>query len=249
MIPKEVDDLMWSVAEANDPTAIEEFGDRYPNYRDELLKRMRTVKALKAGSKLPRSGAVPVFRNTQVQPTNWRLIWATFGFAILALFAFGIFRLTNHEVPPTNVAPINVEAPKLPEANVAVQSNNEMRPMTVPQPNDATASNSPIGPPTTLDEANIVPQSQGNLKDVKLESAQLQAAILMIADAGHFSVTFGPGMPNPTVNLNFEKMAPMDMLRALGEQYAFTPVEDGLHSVLIIPKKDVDEDQISSENR
>ena len=43
-------------------------------------------------------------------------------------------------------------------------------------------------------------------------------------------------------------MTPMDMLKDLGQQYAFTTVLDGDHAILIIPKKDEDDSQIFTGN-
>jgi hypothetical protein len=88
MIPKEIDELMWTLAENNDPAAIDDFGIRYPSLREEMLKRMRTIRALKSGSRISRTTQVPTFQNTQTRPPNWRWITLSFAVAILALSAF-----------------------------------------------------------------------------------------------------------------------------------------------------------------
>jgi hypothetical protein len=251
MIPKEIDDLMWAIAEGTDQSAIEAFGDRYPNLREELLKRIRTVKALKSGNRLPKTTPVPTFKNTQVQPTNWRLVWGTFAFALIAMFSFAIYKINSPSPQVPVVSPINVEPAKIPDANIVVQpdTNTGPLPITPPGYNNRQEPNLPNLPPPTVDESNNSSAIIGGVKNLKLESAPLQSAIYLIAEAGHFSVTIGPGMPNPTVKVDFEGMEPLDMLKELGQQYAFTAIVDGQRSILIIPKKDEDEGQISSDNR
>ena len=64
MIPREIDELMWTIAEGTDHSAIEAFGDRYPNLREELLRRIRTVNALKSGNKSLKSAKVPTKTTT-----------------------------------------------------------------------------------------------------------------------------------------------------------------------------------------
>lgn len=243
MIPREIDDLMWTIAEGTDHSAIEEFGDRYPNLREELLKRIRTVNALKAGNRLPRTTSVPTFQNTQVRPANWRIIWTTFGVAVLSVLAFGVYKLTVHPGPVPDIPAVNLEPVIPPDANIQFSQSNEPRPQIL-QPTYPQQNNSPSGQGTR----NSPPPVVGKLSTVKLESAPLHAAIMMIAEEGHWVVTIAKGTPNPTVKIDFQNMLPMDMLKELGQQYAFTPVLDGDHAILIIPKKDEDEGQIISGN-
>jgi hypothetical protein len=249
MIPREIDDLMWTIAEGTDSSAIEAFGDRYPNLREELLKRIRTVNALKSGSRLPKSAPVPTFQNTQVRPPNWRLVWATFGFAILAMFAFGIIKYSGRTAPIPEVAPVNVNPAKVPDANIQVEPIRDLNPMIVPHNQGNDSQNQAINPPAIVNPPQNSETITSGLKTLKLESAPLHTAILLIAEAGHFSVTIANGTPNPTVKLDFEGMEPMDMLKELGQQYAFTSVIDGQRAILIIPKKDEDEGQITDNNR
>ena len=46
-IPREIDELMWEVAEHNDQKMIDDFGSPYPDYRVELSKRIKIVTDLK----------------------------------------------------------------------------------------------------------------------------------------------------------------------------------------------------------
>lgn len=240
MIPREIDELMWKIAEGNDPSAIEEFGNRYPNLREEMLKRMRTIKALKAGNRVPRTTTVPTFQNTEVRPANWRWIGASFAVAILAVSAFGVWRAMPHSPPPV-VAPVNTQLAQLPDDGVKFDPTPK-QPYAIPNNNSPQTS-----PGTQVPNGSTLPKASP-LKSMTLESAPLHSAIQLIAAEGNLQVTIAPGMPNPTVKVDFRDMAPMDMLKELGQTYAFTTVLDGEHAIMIIPKKDEDEGQIG-ENR
>jgi len=242
MIPREIDELMWTVAEGGDPHAISEFGDRYPNMREELLKRLKTVQALKAGKRSVKAGAVPTFRTTQTKPVNWRPIWATFAVTILAISAFGVWRINAAPTPVVNVPTINVEAPKLPESNIEVDRG-------LPSPhsmNGERRTEPPINPPIVEPPTSVGLPIRTSLQ---VESASLHTAITMIADAGKLSVTIAPGTPDPVIRVDFQDMTPMDMLKELGQQYAFDTLLDGERAIIIIPKKDEDDDQMTNETR
>lgn len=243
MIPKEIDELMWTIAEGNDPGAIEEFGNRYPNLREEMLKRMKTITALKSGNRLPRSTPVPTFQNPHVRPANWKWIGASFAVTILAVTAFGIWKSIPRASSLPTVNPVNVESATFPGDSGVVYTNNEPKvkeTLPVDEPNNGTL---PLAQP-----GSEAPKPQ-SLKSMKIESAPLQVAIQLIATEGQLTVTISPGLANPTIKVDFQNMAPLDMLKALGEQYAFTTILDGDHAIIIIPKKDEDEGQITSENR
>ena len=242
MIPREIDELMWTIAEGNDSSAIEEFGNRYPNLREEMLKRMRTINALKSGNRLPRSTQVPTFQNAKVKPTDWRWAGASFAIAVLALSAFSIWKSIPKVEPPVKVLPVNTEAAQLPD-NTILYNNNQDQPINATPRQGVPSTSRPRQNSTN----STLPKPE-KLKSMQIESATLQAAILLIANEDHMSVSFAPGMPNPTIKVNFQNMAPLDMLKELGQQYAFTTVLDGDHAIIIIPKKDEDESQIISGN-
>ncbi|MBS1702161.1 MAG: hypothetical protein JST12_10910 [Armatimonadetes bacterium] len=240
MIPREIDELMWTIAEGGNSEAISEFGDRYPNLREELLKRIRTVNALKSGGRSVPSGKVPTFNNTRVQPFNWRIVFATLGLTILVMASYGLWRATSHPQSAPVVPPVNVNEPQLPQANIAIQPGSA-------EPQPRPKNNAPINSPVVPNVEPDIPAQQAT--SVKLESATLHAAITLIAEAGGMKVTIAPGTPNPTVKIDFEDMTPLDMLKKLGQDYAFNTLMDGDHAILVIPKKDEDDELMTNETR
>lgn len=246
MIPKEIDDLMWTIAEGTNQQAIEEFGDRYPNLREELLKRIKTINALKAGGRTAKVANVPVFENPVTAPINLKPLFVSFGVAVLAISTFGVWRVMN---PPASaqtapVQVIDVNTPKQPEANLPTYPANN-----IPENPKQDLPVNPPQVPTTDPNAGII--AANGKKTVQLESATLKAAILLIAESGHYMVNFAPGMHDPMVKVDFQDMTPMEMLKELGEEYGFVALPDGKHDVLIIPKKDEEDDrnQFSNETR
>ncbi len=245
MIPNEIDELMWTIAESGDGHAVTEFGERYPALREELLKRIRTVQALKAAGRSMTPGKIPTFRNPQIRPVNARPVFLSLGLAALAAFAFGVWRLsTRAEVSSPHVPPINVEDPKLPQP--AFIPNRTNQPEITPQPSHRQPIDPPINSPVVT---HPNPNSGSAKTDIELESASLHAAITLIAEAGHLKVTIAQGLPDPTIKVDMHGKTPVEMLKELGNTYAFEVLLDGDHSIMVIPKKDDLDDQVTNETR
>lgn len=245
MIPKEIDELMWAVAEGNDSAAISEFGDRHPAFREELLKRIRTIQALKAGGRSTHQ-VVPTFKNAEVRPISWKPLLVAAGLSILAISSFGIWRLTTpYKQPPPAVVPVNTQENHMPSANVVPNTTPQIQREQPSAGNHVEPSVNPAVVPNSTSPLTTSPEKTS----LQLESATLHAAITLIAEAGHMHVTIAPGTPDLTIKIDFHDMTPMEMLKNLGEQYAFTPIMDGEREILIIPKKDEEDDQMTNETR
>ncbi|HLP00338.1 MAG TPA: hypothetical protein VK171_17205 [Fimbriimonas sp.] len=241
MIPKELDELMWLVAESGDPDAIEDFQERHPIYQGELLKRIRTVRALKDAGRAPKAQP-PVFVSPTTTAPQFKWWVAAVAFGALSVVAVGAWRMMppSYNHTPTDIgsgAPVYTEARS--SGPAAVQ----------PSQKDTFSNNEPINTPPLANQSNPNDQTQKPTEDlpvypieqpktVSLEMAPLHTAIQAIAASGNYVVTIAPGTPNPEVKVNFENMTPFEMLKRLGDEYAFVPVIDGEYAILIIPKKD-----------
>lgn len=245
MIPNEIDELMWTIAEGGDGHAVTEFGERYPALREELLKRIRTVQALKAAGRPVSSGKIPAFRNTQTRPVNARPVFLSLGLAAVLAFAFGIWKVSaKSETVKPQVAPINVENPKIPQPVMIPNGTNQSE--ITPQPSHRAPIEPPINPPVITHQN---PNGGSAKTDIELESASLHAAITLIAEAGHLKVTIAPGLADPTIKVDMHNKTPVEMLKELGNTYAFEVLLDGDHSIMVIPKKDDLDDQMTNETR
>lgn len=239
MIPKEIDELMWLVAESTDPTAIEDFQNRYPTYQGELIKRIRAVRALKEAGKAPVSQP-PVFVKpaSPIKPFRW---WAAgVAFAALSVVAFGAWRMMppsyDHQTSgANNPGPVintqHVRGPDQSPNDTRTQFTNEES-----QSANNAMPQAPVQQKPVEDEMPFYPEDSRT--SVTLEMAPLHAAIHAIAASGNYTVTIAAGTPNPEVKVNFENMTPFEMLKQLGDEYAFVPVIDGQNAILIIPKRD-----------
>jgi hypothetical protein len=232
-IPTEVDELMWGIAESGDINAVEQFHSRHPQFSDELLRRVRSMDALRKAGQEPKR-EVPVFRPKQTAPVNTRPLFWVAGLAgaiVLASLGYAFVQNKN-ELPP-------VVKNTIVEGTVS-QNFNPAPPITTPAPNPQ-----PVEPniPERSQDTNIPNPSQvvepnEGKTTVKLESSTLHAAIQLIAASGGYAVTIAPGLPNPDVRINYEELTPIDMLRELGKDYAFSVLPDGEKELLVLPMKD-----------
>ena len=126
-IPREMDELMWSVAEADDPQATAEFGERYPDLRVEMTKRVKMVRGLK-GSR-PRSRAerfVPVQTVRRFGPTKLAVAGVTALVLVSVGFAsYAVFQITRKQ--DSNTAPIGPAASNTPPASCAARISTAER--------------------------------------------------------------------------------------------------------------------------
>ena len=93
-VAPEIDSQMWTVAEDGNERAIDEFGDRHPELRSELLHRMDMVKWASRGEKKRlvwnRKKSIPRFvlkeSSREPIPARGPMMWAM-GLALAALAA------------------------------------------------------------------------------------------------------------------------------------------------------------------
>lgn len=243
-IPPEIDELMWAIADQDDPNAVFEFEKRYPRYANELFRRLKTVDALKASGKTVPVAPVPVFKNTTAPKPNYRLPALLTTAAILAVSVFAFYTGSLNSKP--QVQPTTTTAAMDQQARPEVAMSNELpkQPMSVPQ-QPSQPLNQPIQSPTTQPQ---IDNSGAKLIEMHIESAPLHAAIQLIAQAGKMKVTIAPGLANPNIKIDYDKMTALQMLQALGKDYAFTPLMDGEREILVLPTRDEDT-QSSSDNR
>lgn len=261
-IPPDVDELMWAIAEQDDPNAVYQFEMRYPKYAEEMLRRLKAIDALKiSGKVVDRTSVtpqVPAFRNIEVAKPSYVVPAVVAGLttvAIAAVIVVSNSRVNRLESPVAvnlNPATVNrnvdrnqssqnlnptVSTQQIPNYNLS--QNNYVVPPMNPTP-------SPSYSPPNYADSNSLGMSEPK-KSLILEAAPLHAAIMLVAEAGKLQVTLAPGLPNPEVKLNFENMTAKEMLDELGATYAFTVLPDGERRYLILPIKDEPEDPNTSE--
>lgn len=227
-IPPDIDELMWAIAENDTPDAVYDFEHRFPKYQQELLRRIKTVKALKSQGREAPSREIPIFQARPAavdpRPTQWLGIVAV-SVAVISTAVLAATRPRAERVPLPAPVETGVRSHKPIQAPIDVQ----------PAPPPVQQAQPPVDP------AKVPPQPKSNEAkrfDAIVEVAKLSDAIQMIAMSGGVNVTIAPGLENPDVKLNFTQMTAMEMLTALGKDYAFTPVINGEREILILPVKE-----------
>lgn len=240
-IPADVEQLMWLIAESGDSKAAQEFEHRFPDFRFELMRRMSTVKALKA-SKPNHEVAVPAFRNVRpVQRSKPRWFLVTACSLGLGVFAFGSYAITQkmtQKTPPPVIADVNPGVklnPVTPPKNnsgfqpVPVDQVGEHQPTRDPNRTSQLLPNN--GAPQLSPEQKKQLQSYEAPLDLSIENAELRVVFNLIAQNSGLQLEFMPAAKNVTghdlskkVSVDYRQMSGVDMLTKLAKDNGFEAV-------------------------
>lgn len=246
-IPKDVEQLMWLIAESGDSNAAQEFERRFPDFRFELMRRMSTVKSLKASKPSQKSVPVPAFHmHPKGATSNKSRGFFVGAFALgLGVLAFGSFAITQQLTKPKTPPAVIVEtAPKQAVVNTPKQGVPQYPPGVSPQPSNGARLNGPAaGNPQGTDLAGVPPLSSEEKQalapylkphNLKAEDATLSDVIDMICLTCGLEVEV---MANPTmghkidyaakITVDFRGQSGLDMLKALGSKHGFIPIHGG----------------------
>lgn len=227
-VPREIDELMWEVADNRSEALVEQFGSRYPEFVGELEKRIQMVADLK-GSRPTRS--LPAFEpRSEIRNLGpSRLAVASIAALVLCSVTFAAYALVQFnqsrhiDEPMTRpelifTPPDFVEEPSAPEGSV--------EPV---EPNLGTAD-PPVRPIETHDPY---------LTAVSIESEEisLQAAIVQIAEQAGLHANVLPGFEDLKIRISYKDQPALGIIQALGKQFGFTAVRDATVDILIVPTR------------
>lgn len=229
-VPREIDELMWEIAESHDETIEKQFVARYPMYVAELDMRRKLIGDLK-GSRPTREPAIFVpsaeVRNFGASRLTVAfmaaILVASFGFASYATVRFLTSR--NPEapiVPPTKT----YEAPPAQFSQTPI----EAEPQFLPKSN----SEEVVG-----GEPLSAQQTDPYLRKVTLRSEKttLVDVINEIGAQAGLTITVAPGFVDRTIFIIYEDQPAIGVLNDLGRKYGFTPFEQGNQEILVIPAR------------
>ena len=224
-VPPELDSLMWTLAEQGNDRAMDEFGERHPELRSELLHRISMVKGLRGEKKRTADPpkAIPRFVPRETQSGSPMVVVGGLVLCAVAALAY-LTTVLLSPVQPTR----RVEHPKegLPKIVVPAPSLN--------QPVVIKGETKPPAPP--VEEPSTEPALvKGSLK---IDNARLLDVIQLISGTCKIRIDPAPGMPNPEVMVNYSDKNAMEMLADLGAQYGFTPLNQHDGSILVVPARD-----------
>lgn len=235
-ISRDVERLMWLVAEDRDPKAIADFESRFPELKYDLARHITMVNGLKsAGRKIP-AHAIPRFEPRyprQASPFQRpMLLAATF---VLAALGFGTYAAVTLFGPP----PAKTQPPITPPAPV-------VGPIRTPGA-DAVPGGAPSGPPPIMNQpspsgvqpgpsvAPLADDPSQKLITLKLGQIPLAGAIQSVCSLAGIQAEIAPGLAPVEVSFDYEARPVAEVLADLGRKYGFTAIPQEPGHVLIIP--------------
>lgn len=227
---------MWSVAESGDDVAIEQFGERYPEMRGEMLKRLAMLRELKASRPNPSFANTPPRFVPPVRAAGFsipRWAWAVAP-VLLAGIAFGSFQVATKylggpaEDPKPDIAKYDVNG--FPDPNI-VQNQKE------PDPN-LTAPSYKVGP--IKDDVEVVDGGPVYERPIELqaENTTLIATLNAIQRKSGLRIERAPGFQDFQISMKYAGLRPIEILQDLGRNFGFTVFEQEPGHVLLIPEVD-----------
>ena len=233
-LPPEIDELMWTIAESDDLEAIDEFGDRYPEFRGEMGKRLQMVRGLRgsrpqsARAKSTPKRFVPskhevVYR----EPSRWMMPAAAAFVLVSVVFAtYAVTTYAQRKNEPTTTVvqqptgtpdPVQIQ-PDTGEHNEPAVTTQNPPPQNPPAPDQPK----PFDRPVTLTADRI----------------SLANALNLIARQIGVTLTSAPGMPDVEISADYRNVAASQVLADLGRNFGFTPMIQSEREALLIPAVD-----------
>lgn len=228
-IPPEIDALMWRLAEEGGPIAQMEFEQRYTRYGPELTRRIRMVAELRQAGKTVAHRPSFTPRPVRTAPTPRWAVGTALGLAALAVGAVAYVVSSGGEqrTPPQVVPRVDTRPAVLPKPNVVFAPPKEEPPTVGPPPTAPPPKAEP--PASTRDDKP---------RDVRIADTNLLAAIQLVAAGGGIKATVAPGFVDQKVTLDYRGLSTLDTLRAMGDQYGFSVLEQEEGHVLVVPARE-----------
>lgn len=235
-ISPEFDAFMWTVAESGDDLAIDQFGERYPEMRAEMLKRLamiRELKASKPGTAFANTPPrfVPPLRSSGPSLPRWAWAMAPI---LLAGIAFGSFQVATkfmggpEERPKPEIIKYDVNG--FPDPNIV---QNQKEPDT-----NLRAPEYKVGP--IKDNVEVVeggPVYERPI-DLQAENTTLIATLNLIQKKSGLRIERAPGFQDFQISMKYSGLSPVEVLRDLGRNFGFSVFEQEPGHVLLIPEVD-----------
>ncbi len=227
-IPKDVDSLMWEIAECDDARASEDFIQRYPQFRSELIKRSSMVSGLKgARSKPAETHNIPRFTPRHGSPQPAPMRWApVFACLLLAIVAYASYVVTSGYVARTT-KPKYIAVP----SKAGLPDRNERITKRLPEPtrNEGVEGNG---------DTPAVASSLEKPITIKIDRAPLLTVLDVVAAESGLILEVGPNMPNPEIKMEYVQVPGSQIIGDLGKAFNFTALKQSDRRFLIVPATD-----------
>lgn len=223
-LPKELDELMWELAERDDAAALDEFVQRNPDLRSEMAQRLRMVRELRDAKP---TAAASRFSPTprRAGPPRWAFV--AVGAATLAAVAFAGYGAVQLLGFGTKDEPVAQAEPQV-----------QAQPFTpAPQPAPTPVSPAPRVEDLPFDAVPPVMEVDPFTRPITIvfEEIALHDALRAVGMAAGMEVTLAPGLPNPAIVIDYREKPTQEVLRDMGDVFAFTAVPEGSDRCLVLP--------------
>ena len=237
--PHDLDELMWTLAEEQNATAIDQFTVRYPQFADEMRKRASMVSGLKRAKTVPKSSepkALPKFQPKPEPESVSPVAVAWVSGLVLTAIGFISFAVSSGFLQPRT--PVAVKSsPNDTQVNAFRTEPPVPNTMEIirPRPNEGLKPE-----PGPTDVPPIEPTVPKYLQPTNfaVRGARLTDALRKIADQGGLEIVMAPGFPEMTIDVNYTGLNTIQILQSMGSEYAFTAFDQGDGSVIVVPARD-----------
>ena len=247
-VAPELDSLMWTLAEEMNERAIDEFGNRHPELRSELVHRINMVKGLR-GAKTPTKtvhAEIPRFvpKDVRHAPAPAKGSFIIGGLALAAIAA-AAYTVTTLLAPEPRLHPGDITVVHQIQPPVIQQK----APESVPQQPNVIQQPPPVKltPLEAPDPVVKGMQSEAFKKPqiLRVDGSPLLTVLEMMGEITGAKIVAAPGMPNPMIAVNYQGLNAMEMLQDLGRKYGFTPLDQHDGSILVVPAVDKNGSNVS----
>ena len=224
-VPPEIDTLLWRLAEDGSPVAREEFETRHARYGPELSRRIKMVEELRAAGKTAARRPAFTPRPLRASPPSVWTIGSAMALTVFAVGAIAYVVASGGERPqkvgierPPSVPPRVAQIPERPVSNTRKE---------VPSPESPPIAQNT--PPSGPQPDYLTP------RDVRIAGTNLATAIQLVAQGGGLRVTVAPGFEDRRVTLDYRGLNTVETLKAMGEEYGFSVLDEEEGHILVIP--------------
>ncbi len=230
-LPREIDELMWDVAERDDSETLDQFVERYPEFRSELAKRLQMVRGLR-GSRPTRPMPAFELKHSVRNLGPSRLTVAGVAVLVIGSVAFATYatvQFLGSRSEPTVTESLQDTAASIPPLKTPNTGSGQDA-QVFPKSNTLPSLPDPyFGPARTVFDSPVTIES---------DDMSLEEAIREIVEKAGLEVTIPPGFPDKRIRLSYIEQPAISILHDLGRAFGFTPFRQEEMHVLVVPARD-----------
>lgn len=239
--PKELEDLMWEIAESEDESLIADFRSRYPDelHQAALAERIKAVRELKKAKldvapEQPEAPKEPFVPSPAVSESKQ---WPQYAMvSLLTVLVLGALVFATYSVIRYNDA----QAERRSGDTIVIQNNPPVstpEPEAPREPQQAAITESP----NTLNPAQPVPPEDPifNPQNVRVSVDEPRASLTQIfqivSHRSGLQIQVASGFQDHVVTARYDQIPALEILKDLGRTFEFSVMIQDQVNILILP--------------